>query len=710
MKSLYFLFQGFLSLLLLYSFFAVAYISLFKQDQLKILTLFFILTLFVFNAFSFLNIYKFFQKKSLKKTSERIKTLFNHKGMVILALCFTSLLIGLINVSMQYHGALTIAENGQFHLRFTTLIEENRLTTGKNETSHMRLSGDIVEAAYMQQQPPLDYYFSGFSYLLFGNSKWAMRFHAMLFYLILSFLLPLGLYFFCSSFWISAGGAMLFLINHIIRLHSVNARPLNLALLAGFLFLFFYLDYCRKDTSDKKSLFPVLASQYLFVMSIGLQPVIFIISLFVSSFWLLLDKKKTIFKNLFLSHLATALLTLPFLFSIWSFGLSAYKFKVLSLNSIGSYMAQLNTSYFMDKYFVVFYNRLSIFFFMFIMWLVLVAFKRWTMSKKKQVLLSGKPLETSTLMALSAMLLFPLFYDPVFHLGIHWSFCHHYIITFHLMVILFAVFSLKEINDYAKIVKRRSVYLAPLFITFIVGSYLQIQVIKNKTRYFHPYVNNNIYQEVYDYLKEKGSPKDLAIEFYLRPVVSYRQTFIHSGKWIFYDANLHPSILLFPVEYTKTPPFFNELPFDYIHYIDWKKYSQKIPQKMFFICDKVRKDEVCSDILPYFMKGHETLRYIVFEHTLSGSDKEKEYIQLLSQINAKTPAKYRGAVLETLIYYSFFNKDRKEFDRWLKEYESIETALDEFTFYDKYPSRFELKRRVKYFKNLKWNESALKSL
>ena len=710
MKQIYFLFQGFLSLFLLYSFFAVAYISLFKQGQLKILTLIFVLTLFVFNAFSFLNIYKFFQKKSLKKESERIKTLFTYKGMVILALCFTSLLIGFINVSTQYHGAIFTSENSQFHLRFTTLIEENRLATGKNETSHMRLSGDIVEAAYMQQQPPLDYYFSGFSYLLFGNSKWAMRFHAMLFYLILSFLLPLGLYFFCSSFWISAGGAMLFLINHIIRLHSVNARPVNLALLTGFLFLFFYLEYCHKDTSDKKPLFPVLASQYLFVMSIGLQPVIFIISLFVSSFWLLLDKKKTIFKNLFLSHLATALLTLPFLFSIWSFGLSAYKFKALSLNSIGSYMAQLDTSYFMDKYFVIFYNRLVIFFFMFIMWLVLVAFKRWTMSKKKQVLLSGKPLETSTLMALSAMLLFPLFYDPVFHLGIHWDFGHWYIITFHLMVILFAVFSLKEINDYAKTVKRRSVYLLPLFITFIVGSYFQIQFIKNIGQYYYPYKDNSV-QKVYDYLKERGRPKDLAFEFYLSPVASYRHTRIHNKKWMFYDANFHPVILLFPVEYTKTPPFFNEIPFDYIHYIDWKKYSQKNPQKIFFICDKTPiHEEICPEILSYFITGYETLRYTIFEHTLSGSDKEKEYIQFLSQISAKTPAKYRGAVLETLIYYSFVNKDRKEFDRWLKEYESIEMALDEFTFYDKYPSRFELKRRVKYFKNLNWNESALKKL
>ena len=321
---IYILFKIFLSLLLYYASFVSIYMSFIKNKQYDLLTVFFVLTLCLFSAFSFYRVYGFI-KSNLSKSFMSIKSIQTMKlfikknfqnnqiALVILTLSLISFFIGFFNIYTQYSRGLENPELAQY---FSSL------------------SNNIVDGSKKQQQPPLDYYFTAFSQSVFGDSKFAVRFHAMSFYLILSFILPLGLYFFCSSIWITIIGSLLFLFNHVIRLHSVDARPLNLALLTGFLFLFFYLSYCKSNSNceiKKDSIFPILASQYLFVVSIGLQPVIFIVSLFLSSFSLLLVNKKTIFKRLFITNIITAILTAPFYFNMFLFGKSAYKFKKVSL-------------------------------------------------------------------------------------------------------------------------------------------------------------------------------------------------------------------------------------------------------------------------------------------------------------------------------------------------------------------------------------------
>lgn len=663
MNFILFLFRCLLALLFCYSSFVSIYISFFKNKQNDFSTWFFVLTLLLFAFISVKQIYSLTGSMNIR----RAFNLHRQKTIAVFALCFISFLIGVLNVYTQYSRGVAEPELAQFN---------------------MSLSENIVEASYRQQQPPLDYYLSAFSNSLFGESKLAVRSHTVLFYMILSFTLPLGLWFFCSSFWITIIGTLLFLFNHVIRLHAVDARPLNLALLTGFIFLFFYLAGREKNQADK-SFFPILASQYLFVLSIGLQPVIFIVSLFISSLWLLFDNQKTLFKNLFLSNIITGLLALPFYIKMWAFGRSAYKFKSASSESIGSYLENLNITYLIEKYFFIFYKQMSLSFSLLIISLMVI----WCLKKTT---------ERKLLILLSSLILFPVLYDPLFNINIIWNGLHNwYIITFSLFLIMFSVLSLKEIKEYLSKKIWRTFFLPLFSFLFLLNMYFQISAIKNKTQFRYPYQDNSV-KKVYDFLKENGDSKDAVIEFSLLPVVFYRPDEINFRKMLFHNPETHPVIFNFYVEFAKTPPFFHENTHDRIYYVDWKNIREK-QTKIFFIVLKDNRDNAAYGALSSFMEGHKVGRYVIFQKTVSGPNKEMEYKQFLSKANHTTPKKYRGVLYETLLYYAHKNRNKIKFNRLLEEYREMETALDEFTPDFNYPSRFELRRRVKYFEKLDWS-------
>ena len=447
--------QGVLTGLLYYASLVAVYISFIQNKQWDLLSLFFVLTLLVLTGFAI---------KSWSENTKNIsfkQILKNKKILGLLMLSLISVSIGFFNVSTQYSRGITSAERHQF------------------DGGHLK---DPISSSIRQQQTPLDYYFSAFSRNLLGYNKLALRGHAILFYLILSLILPMILYFFCSALWITALGSLLFSVNHIIRLHSVDARPLCLTLLTGFLFVFFYFSYFKDPIKDrnlkkentnllnKKNLFPLIASQYLFAMSIGLQPVIFIISLFFSSFILLAYKQKKAFLILFITHIITGLLTLPYYIKMFLFGKAAYKFKELSFSRVKDYFIQLKIMYFIEKYFYSFYKEMTPVFVAIIIGLALLLIKK----RKLQ-----KPL----LILISTLILFPLIYDSVFNIGIIWKELHNwYIIIFSIFLVFFVVLSLKEINKALK--NQWKKYFQFGFSLLFLGSLVwQIQAIKKWTRF-----------------------------------------------------------------------------------------------------------------------------------------------------------------------------------------------------------------------------------
>ena len=680
-----FFFQCLLCLFLSYTAVVSAYLSFFKNSHFSFLTVFFVLTLVSFVVFSLYSICKLSKKVlSEKQFVNRVtknpalltKQFFksNNKFLAVFAIGLISLLVAFFNVYTQYSRGMFFDELTQF------LGSINR--------------SNIIEASSRQQQPPLDYYFSAFSNELWEQtSKFSIRFHTILFYLILSFILPLGIYRFSSSLWITTVGTVIFLINHLIRLLSVYARPQSLALLTGFLFLFFYLSYCNKSRSDRQSLFPVIASQYLFVMSIGLQPVVFIVSLFLSSFWLFFDNKKTIFKNLFVSHFITALFVLPFYINMYFIGNSRYKFKTISLEAISNYILNYNIFDLFKNYFFPFYEQLSPLLLPLVVSLGAVVFIRKKISKL-------------TIMIGSALVSFPILYDFLFHTAIRNDLNNRYFIILSLFPILFIALALKEIHQYLKTVKWKILWLIPMAILFSWAVYLQILAIKNETRFEFPYLNNNM-EKVYKYLKKKGNSNDLAIDIFLKPILRSVITHTYYNKILFYESSLHPTIIKpkgIKIRMKYKSAGRGAFP---IYYIKWKKFSKKEKQKIFFIVkdvDNTSYPDKAYDVLSGFMESQRFGEYAVFELTLKGKNKQKEYINFLYGLIEKTETKYRVILYETLLYYACKNKDRKKFKQLLKEYRELEPALDEISPKHNFPGYFELRRRVKYFENTHCNK------
>ena len=654
-----------LSALLFYSSFVSIYIN-FVNKQVDFYSLFFSISLC---SLCFLLCYHVYQtiKEELQKNHDKTK------AILLLSLCLASLSIGFFN---------------------TRSIYEKRAISN-DETSQFGRNSNTIKNSQAEQQPPLDYYFSAFSEKLFHTtSKFSIRFHAMLFYFILCCILPLGLYYY-SSLLISVLGSLLFLNNNLITLNSVNARPLNLALLTGFLFLFFYLSFYQ--SKKKQSLIPVICSQYLFVLSIGLQPVIFIMTLFCSSFHLFFHSEKDILKKLFVSHIITGILAAPFYFNMLIFGKSTEKFKEISLSSILHYFSKLDLFNFIQKYFLSFYSKMSLSFLSLLLgWILLTVLTKQKLNKK-------------TLLLLSSAFIFPWFFDAIFLIGIYYTMADHYFIVFSLILIFLFIFIFQDLNNYLKHNKFYFYILIPFLILFSRGIYLQTLKTNYLTSGFKYHSGHSV-EEVYDYLKEKGVPEDFVLEIRLMPILGPNFSYIKNHKMLFYDLKKHPTFINKTKKYTTKPPFFYENNSFTIYYINFleSKVSYNKTQKVFFITrkDKISVErrenlsyQVLSQLLPEKLIGN----FAIFTLTLSSKNKEKEYIHFLLQAKDKTPKKHQSSLLETLIYYAYQEKRKTEFKKLLQEYKEITNHQPKYVKTFKYPARFDHLRRIKYFENLNWD-------
>ena len=649
--------QTILSFLLSYASFVFVYISFIKRQDFHLLNLFYFLTLVAFTGAS---IYKLFfsLKKSFQKNNKIKSFIKDKKFFFLLALCLLSLIINFFNVKTQY-------DKGMF------FDEATQLTFSFNK--------DPIKISYKQQQPPLDYYFSAFSGNLFGFNKFAVRFHATFFYLLLSFIISLIFYFFTSSLWISFIGSSLFLSNHLIKFFSIYGRPLSLSLLTGFLFLFFYLSYSMKDKLKYKTSFLSLcASQYLFIMSVGLQPVIFTISLFCSSFLFLFKNKKNIFRNLFFSNILTAFLTLPFYIQMYRDGVNGYKFKAFSIDIVKSYIEKFDAFYFIETYFFNFYTGFSfLFLFTLIGLFYLILFKK-------------RSLNSNLLIVFGSLVFFPVIYDFTFHAIISWTLNSWYIITFSLSLILFIVLALKEFNHFLKHKSYKNYVIYLIFSFFIFSSLFQIVDTKNQAKFNFLHHNGDIIKKIYKYIQKIGQRQDMALTISLTPLLDFRKDHLS-----YFEKFYNKKEISIVVNYLHDKLFY------YINNSYFKK-----NQKIFFLINiKYNNDYTFKMSLDLFGNYLKEGDFILFQLVLPETEKEKYYIDFLYKFKKRTLKKYRGSLLETLMYYAHKNNKKKEFDDLFQEYKGIDFSYVT----ESYPSRFkdqklEFEKRLNLLKKLRPNK------
>ena len=549
------------------------------------------------------------------------------------------------------------------------------------EAGQMSISSskDIIKSSYHQQQTPLSYYFSSFSKQVWKDKKFTMRFHAMGFYLLLSLIFPLALYSVFSNLGITLFGSLLFSLNHAIRLHAVDGRPLMLALFTGLLFFFFYLSSFNK----KPKLLTLIASQYLFVVSIGLQPVILVLSTFLSSFQLFWHRKKETFKTLFLSNVITAVLVLPYYTYMYLFARSAHKYYPSSFDRLEGYIQGLGLREFIERYFASYNKMIFFLIFLILLWSIVVIFQR---KMSQQAFTTGM-----------TTLVFLLFFDAIYSIFINWALNHWYFIVLGIPLVFFVTSILNDTLSFFLKRKEKFFVLLPLLIIFLWNAYNQIIFFNDKARFYFPYRDNDI-ERMYHYLKENGHPDDVVIQLSLVPIPQWRGGRLYIFESFFYQSGIHPLLLSRYIQVTETPPFFHEGQHDIIYYIDWSNISTKKNQKLFIVTNNEGQEDKAKDILPQFTKEYRIGNFSVFTFSLNKENREEQYKDLLYRLLKKTPSKHSTVFYETLLYYACKNGDDKRHEELLRKYEALEPLLDEFTGRLQFPSRFALKRRVKVFK------------
>ncbi len=139
---------------------------------------------------------------------------------------------------------------------------------------------DTVKLAAVQQQPPLDYYFSGFARHLFGASEFAILFHAVAFGIFGLILFSLWLYKVRLPLFLFSIPLILFAGQSVLLQYSTEARPISLGVFFSiFVLIFLHESFVR----GRVQFFLLFPATTLLLLSLGLQPIFFLFCLALST-------------------------------------------------------------------------------------------------------------------------------------------------------------------------------------------------------------------------------------------------------------------------------------------------------------------------------------------------------------------------------------------------------------------------------------------
>lgn len=177
-------------------------------------------------------------------------------------------------------------------------------------------------SAGLEQQPPLSYVFTSFSLKYFGKSVFSLRFFSLFFFA--------GS---CVYFWrilkflnvnnvLAFAGLLLYYTNLEIFFFSTEARPYALFLMTSLWCLLNYLKLFEKQETVRP--LELWVCLIFLIMSIGLQAQLLATSLFIVYLFLYGRKAR---RDIFVVHVAAAVLFLPIAFEIYQQSLVMNQFK-----------------------------------------------------------------------------------------------------------------------------------------------------------------------------------------------------------------------------------------------------------------------------------------------------------------------------------------------------------------------------------------------
>lgn len=507
----------------------------------------------------------------------------------------------------------------------------------------------IASFAAIEQQPPLDYYLSSFSHLVFGASPFAVRFHAMMYSILSIALTPIICFHFCRKKLLSLISGVLLLSSTFFRFYSVEARPLLGAIFFGLLFFFFYWDYLFKDRK-RIFLIPVVTSQVLFSLSIGFQPIVMIISCFFGSLVLLREKRQVVI-DLFCTNLVSAVLFIPHLINIFkaSYELNQFNDRPFGrlLDLLLSFEPQIVLAYFDYSYMYA--------------GLVLILIVLGVLAAKKNNVFNV------TLSLALTVFAFPILFTVLYLFFINWPLSGHYHIVYLPVVSIFPIIIFSSFFDIFNKKRVRIgggiLILAILLVTiFRVSNYSE-----EKRQFAHSQSKIN---EMYHYISENSSAKDVLVYSIFSLLGHHRGAVpVALSLYINNEENSVQHYLSSPINPSEFP----------ILHIPEEKISVAPSSQLFWAVwnqqNKLDLGKLLGRVGITF-STHHFGDYDLYQIHGAFRDGMNSYYQMLDSFLVHMPERYSSMILETLIARAIELNDREGAAQYLKRYREIDLGED----------------------------------
>lgn len=218
-------------------------------------------------------------------------------------------------------------------------------------------SCSIMKAAALQQQPPIDYILHQLSRYVFEDSLLGVRINSMIFSTLSVFLL-LGLMEHSGvKRYFSFPAIVLYIIHPLFVFYSLEARPISLSVCILIVFLWFVVDFLRETESSTQAKVNLFVSLLVYLTTIGLQPIVVCIVLFLASLILcFFNEKKG--KSLAIYLVAANLLSLPVFFLIYKESQGAKQFYETTV--LGNFEKLLSSFFtYKEKEFFLYFDLIT---------------------------------------------------------------------------------------------------------------------------------------------------------------------------------------------------------------------------------------------------------------------------------------------------------------------------------------------------------------
>lgn len=329
------------------------------------------------------------------------------------------------------------------------------------ESQNVLNFSDILNQASHFQQPPLGYFFRKFGLIIGGVTETGLRLGSVFGNTLFLNVMYLNIKKITKNSFFSFLCTLLLSLNTWIIIYSVEARPYSISLFYFSVFCYFFLEDVLKSSipSGKKINFNLAFAAFFWLMSISMQPIIFICCLLVCLLLKILNDRDFRFLKSFTSILIGLALFLPFLDQIVKNSLPyVRKDIVLNAHFVLKIIENLKIAAGMLLQNVYYNIIISGFFGSIILGLIL--------SKQRKTIFQSLVLSGGFLAANIIL----------FTVKIDWYFAPRYALTFVPLFYLLALASLYFSSDERKALYRSFSLL--VFVGLALASYFQFRPVK----------------------------------------------------------------------------------------------------------------------------------------------------------------------------------------------------------------------------------------